>query len=450
MSVATLRKNLPADISHSGAAAGQAFDWRNCWYPVSFSCDIDSQQPYAFSLYDEPLVLFYDEDGNPVCLRDRCPHRAARLSDGQLIEGCIECLYHGWQFDGAGACRRIPQLPEGRSIPSKTSVQAYAVVERQGIVWVWAGDAAAADPALVPLTPAIDMPAVYCVDFQIDLPYDQSYLIENIIDVAHIHIAHDGVRGGGVRSLAKPLDFDIEESSIAGIRSRFRTLESREARGTSSLKGAIVEFIAPNLIRYTSSYKNPELIAGLSLYSIPFGKSRCRLLYRKYSNFLSRKERWKPRWLEHWTQCLILEQDMGVVIGQYEEIERSEHALRELWFPLKTSDRLVIEYRRWLDRHGSSLPFYRGFASAKSDKAITAHKAPPVGRFEQHTRICQTCSKVVRRIDTARKLLWGAVALLAAIGVANVASTPSSIVLVGALAVLANILALHAFRRRFE
>lgn len=377
MSVAQLRNPSPSDESTDQATGEPAFDWRACWYPVAFSQDLPRDRPYGFSLYDEPLVLFFDDAGAPVCLRDRCPHRAARLSDGQLVEGRIECLYHGWQFDGTGRCRHIPQLPEQMQIPPKTCVRDYRVLERQGIVWLWAGESEAADPALLPLTPGLDSPGVFRVDFQMDLPYDQSYLIENIIDVAHIHIAHDGVRGGGLRSLAKPLEFDIQDSSMEGIRSGFRTLGRSGSPGTSQLKGALVEFVAPNLIRYTSAYRNPELMAGLALYSIPFGKSRCRLLYRKYSNFLSWRERWKPRWLEHWTQCLILEQDMGVVVGQYEEIERAEQDLRQLWFPLKTSDRLVIEYRRWLDTYGANLPFYRGFASAKPAEESTQLTPPP-------------------------------------------------------------------------
>ena len=32
-------------------------------------------------------------------------------------------------------------------------------------------------------------------DFQIDLPYDHSYLVENLIDPAHIPISHDATSG---------------------------------------------------------------------------------------------------------------------------------------------------------------------------------------------------------------------------------------------------------------
>jgi phenylpropionate dioxygenase-like ring-hydroxylating dioxygenase large terminal subunit len=420
--------------------------------PVSFIDDLARDKPLGFSIYDEPFVLFFDESGNAVCLQDRCPHRAARLSDGHVVGGRIECFYHGWQYDGSGRCRHIPQLAPSTAIPSKACVRNFPVAVRQGIVWMWPGDAASADETKIPTTSDLDAPGVFRVDFQMDLPYDQTYFIENVIDVAHIHIAHDGMRGGGLRALAKPMRFDVRTNDITGIVSAFRTIGLDDAEGVvASAEGeARVEFVAPNLIRYTSVYKNSSLIAGLALYSIPFGKSRCRMLYRKYSNFFSSRERWKPRWLEHWTQCLILEQDMSVVIGQYEGIERSEQELRRLWMPLDTSDRLVVEYRRWLDRFGASLPFYRGFRTARREDEVSGRTPAPRGRVAQHTRVCATCSRMHRRLQSATKGLWGLVAVAAAVGI-GYAGTGTARVAVGlAIASVGLALASSWMQRKFE
>ena len=50
-------------------------------------------------------------------------------------------------FDREGRCIEVP----GQSaIPPGAEVRAYPLVERHGAVWIWMGDAAAADPALVP------------------------------------------------------------------------------------------------------------------------------------------------------------------------------------------------------------------------------------------------------------------------------------------------------------
>ncbi len=50
-----------------------------CWDPVTFIQDLPKNRPYSFSLSDEPLVIFRNQDGKLTCLSDHCPHRAAKL-----------------------------------------------------------------------------------------------------------------------------------------------------------------------------------------------------------------------------------------------------------------------------------------------------------------------------------------------------------------------------------
>ncbi len=193
----------------------EKLDWKNCWYPIIFIRDFYNKYPYGFTLYDEPFVLFEDESSKLSCLQDICPHRAAKLSDGQIIEGKIECLYHGWQFDITGKCQHIPQLPDEATIPHNACVETFAVIEKQGIIWFWRGQKELAKVDLIPTIPKLDTADFAATDFAIDLPYDQSYLIENVIDPAHVHISHAGSLGD--RKKAQPLLMEILESSIKGI-----------------------------------------------------------------------------------------------------------------------------------------------------------------------------------------------------------------------------------------
>ncbi len=434
-------------LNPGAESADTAFDWENCWYPVTFLEDLSRERPTGFALYDEPLVLYVDGESKVVCLRDRCAHRAARLSDGQIVDGRLECLYHGWQYAPSGECVKIPQLAPNLKIPPKACVRSYPVAVHQGLVWIWAGDPKRADESLIPTNTKLDSPNVTHVDFQTDLPYDQSYLIENVIDVAHIHIAHDGMRGGGLRRAAKPLEFNVLDSTIDGIRATYKTLGMPE---NTVLKAAVVEFKAPNLIRYTSEYRNPDFIAGLDLFSLPLGKSRCRLFYRKYSNFTSWRERVKPRWLEHWTQCTILEQDMGVVIGQHEHIERAQGRLGDLWCPIRTSDQLVIEYRKWLDRFGAKLPFYRGYDSLKAGTLEPFYAAATMDRYALHTKVCRTCGTLYRRVRRGTNVLWGAVTVFVAVAIAGAGAWPSYASIALALLALAGIAGLGRLKARLE
>lgn len=448
MNTALPSNSGPVDASTVDTREILPFAWQDCWYPAGFLRDLPRDRPISVSLYDQPLVLFFDDGGRVICLRDRCPHRAARLSDGQMIDGRLECLYHGWQFGAEGRCLLIPQLYPDKDIPERSHVRAYPTAIRQEIVWIWAGAADSADETLIPGA-AYDADAeVHSVTFQIDLPYDQTYLIENVIDVAHIHIAHHGVRGGGRREAAKPLDFQIHESGKSGIRASFRSFGLKREQDSPALGGATVEFVAPNLIRYASKYQDPGLIAGLDLYSLPMGKNKCRLLYRKYSNFTSAREKIKPRWLEHLTQCKILEQDMAVVVGQHAQIEREDTPLRDIWLPLKTSDRLVVEYRKWLDQFGSGLPFYRGFATAQNSRTDAALSGLPVDRHVLHTRICATCGQLHHNLGRAIMVLWVLIAVSATGGLAvdgHAYRIASSIVVGVALLALA---AAHKLRSR--
>ena len=90
-----------------------AFDWRNQWYPVHFAQDLPEGKPQRVYIFDEPIVLLKrpGEQG-VVALRDRCPHRAAALSEGRMTpDGHLQCAYHGWLFDGeSGICTNIPQV----------------------------------------------------------------------------------------------------------------------------------------------------------------------------------------------------------------------------------------------------------------------------------------------------------------------------------------------------
>lgn len=424
------------------------FDWKACWHPVVFSADMPADRPLAFTLHGEPFVLFRDRTGAVACLEDRCPHRMARLSAGCVVDGVLECGYHGWRFEGSGVCIHIPQLAPEHPVPERARVKGLAAVERQGIVWVRAGDSAAASPDDLPLIAALEEPGVQHVDYMTDLPYDQGYLVENVIDVAHIHIAHDGIRGGGHRHLARPLVFDVLEDSPRGLKATYRSVAPGQEPARSALASAGIEFRAPGLVHYTSNYRDSRRIAGLALYSLPLGQGRCRLLYRKYSNFYSRRETWKPRWLEHWTQNKILQQDMGLITGQYAAIERSGGELRELWLPIKSSDQLVVLYRKWLDRHAPPTGPYRGFATHIGATAV--HDVPSPGGFELHTRQCATCQRALRGAGRIRKALWGALALLLPLVVVAPAGAARWTMWGLYAMALASVAACRAFERRFE
>ena len=87
----------------------------NFWYPMATSEEL-TDTPLKVRALNLDFVVFRDEQGQAHCLANTCVHRGGSLAGGQVKGDCIQCPYHGWQFDGEGLCQRIPSLgPEAKS-----------------------------------------------------------------------------------------------------------------------------------------------------------------------------------------------------------------------------------------------------------------------------------------------------------------------------------------------
>lgn len=418
----------------------QEFNYRHCWYPICFVQDLPKNRPYSFSLYDEPFVAFRNKDGQVVCLIDRCPHRAAKLSDGQIIDGKIECLYHGWQFGSDGHCLHIPQLPAGGKIPLNACVKSFPVVERQGIIWMWAGEAEAADEKRIPTIAELDDPSFVSADVMRDLPYDHNFFIENVLDPAHVQISHDGTQGN--RKNAQPLEMEVLATSERGIQGRFR--ETRK----SNQPWRTVDFVALGFVIYRYTIEQKGWVGGLALYSIPLGKGRCRLLARNYRNFFTLSVKLKPRWLDHMFRNKILDEDLPLIVGAEKEIERLGHHLKQVYFPLKTCDTFVLEYRKWLDKFGSSLPYYQGYSTSKNMGSGESNQKLMQER-SQHTQLCSSCNRAYQVTNQLKSFLIGVAIALAALAIVTDSNTKIVAVSASLLAVVSAAIA-QKVKTKFE
>src|SRR5271155_3548384 len=118
----------------------------NNWYVAAFASHL-AQKPVARMICGKPVVLFRTADGAAVALEDRCIHRGAPLSLGECERGNIRCPYHGLEFDGSGRCVVIPGQAR---IPEAAAVASYRLIERDALLWIWAGEQDKADPSLIP------------------------------------------------------------------------------------------------------------------------------------------------------------------------------------------------------------------------------------------------------------------------------------------------------------
>ncbi|MBB6255172.1 aromatic ring-hydroxylating dioxygenase subunit alpha [Nitrospirillum iridis] len=170
---------------------------RNQWYVAAFSCEV-TREPMHRTLFDEPIVFYRTEAGEPVALFDRCPHRGMRLSNGGVLFGnTIQCHYHGIRFDQKG---RGCLIPSGGTPTSAMSVRRYALKEIGGWIWIWAGEAELADESIIPDHDALGITASgFHAYYGLALEANSNYLfsLENLVDATHISFLHHGLIDDG-------------------------------------------------------------------------------------------------------------------------------------------------------------------------------------------------------------------------------------------------------------
>ena len=162
----------------------------NFWYPMATSAEL-TDKPLKVRALGQDFVLFRGEDGMAKCLSNTCTHRGGSLSGGKIRGNCIQCPYHGWEFDANGHCHRLPSLGPNPKIPARTRIDAYPVEERHGIVFSFLGDLPEEERP-----PIIDVPEwgqegwkATLQTYTINANYERS--IENGIDPAHNEFVHD-------------------------------------------------------------------------------------------------------------------------------------------------------------------------------------------------------------------------------------------------------------------
>jgi vanillate O-demethylase monooxygenase subunit len=167
---------------------------KDAWYLAGWKSDF-GETPIQRWILGEPVALYRANDGTPVALNDRCAHRGYPLTAGKRVGDSLQCGYHGWEFDCAGKCTKMPSQDR---VPPAVRVRSYPLIERWNFVWIWMGDPALADPDLLPDHDSIgvthphfgaDVGGVFLVDARYQL------VNENLLDLSHLNYVHPGTVG---------------------------------------------------------------------------------------------------------------------------------------------------------------------------------------------------------------------------------------------------------------
>ncbi len=166
----------------------------NFWYAAEWSKDV-KDEPVKVKLLGQDFVLFRDSKGNAHCLANTCPHRGGSLGDGAVVEGDVECPYHGWRFKGDGKCARIPAIGRSTKPIPRAKVDSYPVQEKYGVIFAFLGDLPEDErPPLMEVT-QWDDPSYRFTHFDITVKANYGLAMENGVDSSHTEFVHSGLMG---------------------------------------------------------------------------------------------------------------------------------------------------------------------------------------------------------------------------------------------------------------
>lgn len=173
----------------------------NQWYAILESNEVRPGKPVGVTRMGEKLVLWRTAGGQVACMADLCPHRGVALSLGKLAAGgdCVQCPFHGFEFDSGGRCTLIPANGRTSEPPKAMKGRAYPARDEYGFIWIWWGE------------PRPNLPPIHYFE-TIDNSFSQitirdhwathySRAIENQLDVVHLPFIHRTTIGRGNRTL---------------------------------------------------------------------------------------------------------------------------------------------------------------------------------------------------------------------------------------------------------
>ena len=250
---------------------------RRAWHAVTRSIDLDAERgPVAVTVCGEALVVWRAGDGRVVAAPDRCPHREAPLSAGTIVDGRLQCCYHGWTFDGGGRCVVIPALDADGKIPGRARLRVAATQERYGLVWVCLDEPAAA----LPHVPEDDDGAFRrIVEPVAQWHVAATRVVDNFLDVAHFPYVHAGTFGAASPARVEPVTL-AALGDFYGWRYEVRAANAGAAAVASGQTDDVVEramttgFALPFLVRSTIEYRATGLRHVLLLVTTPVDDER--------------------------------------------------------------------------------------------------------------------------------------------------------------------------------
>jgi len=317
----------------------------NFWYPICTTEELTAKAPIRAELLGVRLVAFRDIENNACVLSDTCIHRGASLAKGKIVDGCVQCPYHGWQYDGDGKCVKIP-TQQGKKPPARAKIDSYPVCERYGVVFAFLGDLPEAERPPLPLVDEdgqegweISGPIV----FEVNAYFERS--VENGMDPIHNEFVHPAQGAPAVEEER----FSVDTSEWG---SRFEVAYGEYAQPEARQKVAKTGDTETEGLRAGSWHIGPNtLITGIHLpgnnsfvqyfFEAPIARDKTRIFFvnARNNNLGTDQDEWINA-----TFMNIAQEDRNV-IEELWPVGTPDTLTKELLTP---GDAAVVKYRDFL------------------------------------------------------------------------------------------------------
>ncbi len=332
----------------------------NFWYPVIRSEDLAMDKPEKVKVLGANLVAFRDDKGNAAVISDTCVHRGGSLGGAwsagpqvpRIVNGCVVCPYHGWEFGSDGECKNIPSIGYGNKPPARAKVDAYPVQEKYGIVFAFLGDLPeVARPPLLEVEEYDDpnWRANQVLVLEIDYYYERS--VENALDPAHnefVHPTHGFTAMN--RDTYHVRDYNVEDHEQGWgmwFMHRFDAPplkqeswgETRTEAGDLWAGGGTY---GPNVV---ATYINPSPEMGFRQYFFeqPVDEGHTKIFFLNMRNFMLDPKHDGPI---HARNKAIAKQDIDIM-GHLYPTQTPISNTKEVLMP---ADKAIVSYRDWLEK----------------------------------------------------------------------------------------------------
>ncbi|MEM8917457.1 MAG: Rieske 2Fe-2S domain-containing protein [Pseudomonadota bacterium] len=164
----------------------------------------------ARTLLDRSILFYRTEAGDLVAMQNRCLHRSFPLAESALDGDNIICGYHGANYGPNGELIRFP----GQKTCPKGQLKTYVTKEVGPFVFIWMGDADAADDSRFPDLSFLDdedFRTFYGTKF---LEGNYLFMQENLNDLTHFAFLHANTFRFDEQYLELPVEVSQEGSNV--------------------------------------------------------------------------------------------------------------------------------------------------------------------------------------------------------------------------------------------